>query len=1067
MTIKRSSQDSNFASPVVQESKRSLRRELILVTMSLARSRLQFSVVLSCMLLSMDISNVGTIYLDNAHLSSSFLHLPVKLTFKNIKSAFFLQNNRQGNEGNASLQMHTQHILIVGSTSGDPGVNVSYGPYSQGQTFHRNPLSLPNTFQQAYRALRDTWSLQALVTEEDVFSDWPTVQVLFYISGKDWGDRQVHGLPCVQMYAVYKIQKIRTSCKLQGELSMCLAKVIMPLMWFEKETQHSGNTSGKSTNERLPVKIEVNLYATMEHTEGHDTCERDDRVNENVFLMPHKVNEDYFKQHFEMIGRVFLHPPDDPSPLEEIRLNDRVVIYLPSIPANPQDVLSIPLGLLHNYTVEHLTIRVQSSHGVSFLAVLPSNPTLYDVSTEIIHGGNISSVKLQIHRKKGAPLERAPSTLEIARIELRVQNMSSVRRAVRRLTWLVEPTGRDLPYPPEVNTDIPFSPSGIRSIVPLAMSHELVNTAVLTGKMVKLPLRVVAIYSNGRVTDVSQHAECVSLDKDIIKVTESCDYVYVDGRESAGSTRAHIQVTHEHLRAGLELAVWLPRLPLHIQLSHSQLGQVKGWRVPISYSTRSTGGINSKGRKSNVRGCTLQSQHTPLNVLTQFCATSPQETGDLTLMLDPEWLVDVTDLVQGHMFVEDTRIAQLKDGKTLIGHRPGMTAIQIISPVSDMILGERAVTVSEQKVSISELHVQVVSGLSLSLHPRSNARGIMEATTTTKEVLQTYKQEAVLSVWLGFSDGSVTPLDVYNPQDYSLSVSSLDKEAVSIRHFSSNAWPSVVAEGNGQGGLVKVKLMISNSCQKSKRRSTLAVSFPGVRVRFDRNATMPSIKGRVNPGEETHVGDDDVFDLEQNTSVTTQEKSVDNQEKTQLGLPEIVKKQLASEETYIRENMTALTINNWVVPTVLYNSTINSDQTVGQQLSNSHKSLSDLQVGMYTLLSVFLLTFCVFLINCGFLAVRHKLRLNRQAQGETISHPHISIELQDREEAGRVEVARDAAHMSRENGGFYVERHCYRTNSDNLSYSPLDALPDESEAEGTSVTFKKRVKFSLFTEVRE
>lgn len=127
-------------------------------------------------------------------------------------------------------------------------------------------------------------------------------------------------------------------------------------------------------------------------------------------------------------------------------------------------------------------------------------------------------------------------------------------------------------------------------------------------------------------------------------------------------------------------------------------------------------------------------------------------------------------------------------------------------------------------------------------------------------------QEAVISAWIQYSDGSVTPLDVYDPKDFLLSAVALDENVVSINNqvlawkkmsafsgkcsfsigsFSVSAhlpviftshqeqhWPIVVAEGDGQGALVRVEMVISETCQKSKRKSVLASGVGNVFVRF-------------------------------------------------------------------------------------------------------------------------------------------------------------------------------------------------------------------------------------------
>lgn len=44
---------------------------------------------------------------------------------------------------------------------------------------------------------------------------------------------------------------------------------------------------------------------------------------------------------------------------------------------------------------------------------------------------------------------------------------------------------------------------------------------------------------------------------------------------------ARVTFRYGVLSAPLEMTVWAPKLPLHIELSDARLSQVKGWRVPI------------------------------------------------------------------------------------------------------------------------------------------------------------------------------------------------------------------------------------------------------------------------------------------------------------------------------------------------------------------------------------------------------------------------------------------------------------------------------------------------------
>lgn len=57
-------------------------------------------------------------------------------------------------------------------------------------------------------------------------------------------------------------------------------------------------------------------------------------------------------------------------------------------------------------------------------------------------------------------------------------------------------------------------------------------------------------------------------------------------------------------------------------------------------------------------------------------------------------------------------------------------------------------------------------------------------------------------------------------------------------------WPIVVAEGDGQGSLVRVEMVISETCQKSKRKSVLASGVGSVIVKFGAKTEERGVMGR-------------------------------------------------------------------------------------------------------------------------------------------------------------------------------------------------------------------------------
>lgn len=96
--------------------------------------------------------------------------------------------------------------------------------------------------------------------------------------------------------------------------------------------------------------------------------------------------------------------------------------------------------------------------------------------------------------------------------------------------------------------------------------------------------------------------------------------------------------------------------------------------------------------------------------------------------------------------------------------------------------------------------------------------------------LSFFFQEAVVSCWVQFSDGAVSPLELFDRSVYSLTVSTPDEGVATVRRTPQSTFVVAQGEGIGQGALVRVELRICEECQKSKRKSKLAVGTGLLRI---------------------------------------------------------------------------------------------------------------------------------------------------------------------------------------------------------------------------------------------
>lgn len=62
--------------------------------------------------------------------------------------------------------------------------------------------------------------------------------------------------------------------------------------------------------------------------------------------------------------------------------------------------------------------------------------------------------------------------------------------------------------------------------------------------------------------------------------------MFVNGKERRGKANVMLNFTYGFLNAQLEMSVWMPRLPLVMDVADPELSQIKGWRVPVATGSR-------------------------------------------------------------------------------------------------------------------------------------------------------------------------------------------------------------------------------------------------------------------------------------------------------------------------------------------------------------------------------------------------------------------------------------------------------------------------------------------------
>ncbi|XP_040842798.1 transmembrane protein 132D [Ochotona curzoniae] len=927
-------------------------------------------------------------------------YLPVTYRVDSANISFFLKEANQDLMRNSSLQSRVESFLIYKSQR-LPVLTASYGPFSVQRTVPQDLLLPSSPF-----GLTDTfslnWKLNTYVLHDRVFPSQPRLQVLFHVAGRAWGEPHVgEWLPCLRLWAFRETREVRGGCRLSGPLGLCVARLELPADWFGPPSVVAGRRRPVDPAEGSPVE----LYYTVEPADGSGGCTGQElRKNSGLRSGPGEVEESGPPPH--RIGSVFLYQTPSRPSLRELRLDSNVAIHYVPRSVRQGDVLTFPVSVSRNTTQGVFTLRAKVKKGVRIIGVRASSPSVWDVQRSVESTAKYAPAVI-VCRKKLAGSDNSADgpTYEVMQIDIEIE-VPSDPPTTQFVTWQVE-------YPGEVTSDlgvskIYVSPRELSGVVPLAMEAEILNTAILTGKTVAVPVKLVSVAEDGAVAELRESVECSSSHEDVLKVSDRCDHVFVNGKETKGKVDVAVNFTYQHLSAPLHVTVWAPRLPLHIEVSDTELSQIKGWRVPIVSNKRPAGDSEEEeDEERRGRGCTLQYQHAMVRVLTQFVAEAAGPGGQVAHLLGSDWQVDITELTGSFMQVEEPRVAMLRGGQILVGQELGMTTLQILSPLSDAILAEKTVTVLDDRVTVTDLGVQLVTGLSLSLQLSPGSNRAIFATTVAQELLQRPKQEAAISCWVQFSDGSVTPLDIYDGKDFSLMAMSLDEKVVSIHQDPKLKWPVIAAEAEGQGALVRVELAISEPCQKSKRKSVLATGAAHITVKFGQNDATPNSSNSGPPGTGAHM----------ESSVSDRNPGRHQQEAGRPGGPSP-----GSSSRGLKEGRAATTERaafwkergpgsplddngpGWALPTVLPGfpdqGDLPGDSTAMDESDAAHasKGLSDLEIGMYALLGVFCLAILVFLINCATFTLKYRHKQVPFEEQEGLSHSHDWVGLSQRTE---------------------------------------------------------------------
>ncbi|XP_075697981.1 transmembrane protein 132A [Rhinoderma darwinii] len=728
--------------------------------------------------------------------------LPVTLEVKDVPQYFRLQKAVSGEDSKlpqgSLAQSHSETFFIPRLGAREPHVRASLQHIQSQENIPWEILGVR------------VKGIQGEVVGGEVSPSDPVARVLFHRSGFD-GHSRVSQDQCVTVQAAHEDLSVQGSCRIQLPFDVCVVELLFSPPWFTLVSTHVNVTLNYSVSEDC-----------KQSREGSDTA-----------------------------GIVQVIGMNSPK-VQLLNVGDFLTVTLPDKTLLPGEVFTASVSLRHNWTQPSFTLRVRCRIGLELLFARSAAPNTWAIKTEIQKGAKHHTVTGHL-TQRGVSERRFPPVVVF--LDFLVSNVSVGFAVSRRITFQLEASGGGAASTGvRGNAEVLVSDHDLRAIIPIVKSFEILNTAPLTGISQKIPVRVFALEAGGNVMDVTKEAGCETPNAQIIQVSDGCDFLFVGGKETQGAVGVKVEFWLERLRSFLSLSIWVPLLPLRVELSDTNLQ-----RLPGSGSLGNNMDEKEEYRRSasHHRGqsCRPQYQRALVRFLAYFVAHSMDGDHQLTYLLGSDWMLDVSPLIRSQAVIRDQRIARLEEeGSVLIGQQPGVTSVEVRSPLSHSILGEQTISVSPEIVSILELRSNLLWGISLSVSPPVIRQpSVFTVSYKSQEAKMIPKQEAILSVWLLFSDMSVAPITIYNPQELSLSIVSSDSSVLSVGRavISANYWsmPVLIYENPGEGPLLRMSLFLPERCKEKETTGLLSAGY--IRVTFPRNGT----KGDEHPDRDIIQGD--------------------------------------------------------------------------------------------------------------------------------------------------------------------------------------------------------------------
>ncbi|XP_043095223.1 transmembrane protein 132C [Puntigrus tetrazona] len=707
---------------------------------------------------------------------------------------------------NSSPFTSTQSLLLMppSGTASKPLLRATFGSYTITQVMSEPVPPLTPS-------LTASLLSKTIVKEEGDRGERFKVRVLFHMRG------DANRGTCVTLHAFKQTEEQKASCITQPPFGLCVVTLTLSNDWFEpiqnikasldqifKQRHLSRNRSRfRNRGKRHPhvpgglrgqsdqIQLYYSSFGIVSNPKGGPPRCVDEVLQQyerQLYYIGPVRFEDQQINKTEQSSTCL-----DRQAEEKLWLDSNVLIVYSKGPVRAGKPVRVSVNLRANCSAESLTIRLKVKKGLLSIEVHPvANSDLWMVNVERTTGSKHEVISIISQSTGTLPDSTGTSALsQVSCLSFEALQRNFGVAMTVSASWWVEYSTRKFAVSPDgtATSFFFFADREVVGIAPITESNTIINTAILTSQPVSLPVIVLAVGLDGKVSDVTTAVRCHSANEDIVKVSQDCSVVFVDGSESGrGSICVELEFSLGMHSGSLCLSVWAPVVPLRVFLSDSVLSPIKGW----SHFSESR--------------CEPVYQRSTIQILAQFSAQSAAQ-GQPTYMLgSPDWFVDVTELVRDWLRIENPYIAALDKQRHLIGLKSGITSLHVISSQWDGVLGSANVIVSSEPVTPGDLSVQLVGGLGLSINSSPSHPSIVTATVNAHNTLYNHGQEASISVWIQFDDDTTIPVNAFSGIPYTLHLSSLAESVVAVTPAPHQR---ILAQGDGGGPLVKAELLVS------------------------------------------------------------------------------------------------------------------------------------------------------------------------------------------------------------------------------------------------------------------